>query len=136
MKKLLLLTALFVAASFSACEYDDGEIWDSFHGLEDRVVKLEELCKQMNTNISSMKTIVDALQTNDYVTDVKPVSSNGKTVGYTISFTKSAPITIYHGKDGTNGVDGKDGKDGKDGTNGTDGLHETLYMRQKIKQGR
>ena len=106
MKKLLLLTALFVAASFSACEYDDGEIWDSFHGLEDRVVKLEELCKQMNTNISSMKTIVDALQTNDYVTDVKPVSSNGKTVGYTISFTKSAPITIYHGKDGTNGTDG------------------------------
>lgn len=130
MKKLLLLTALFVAASFSACEYDDGEIWDSFHGLEDRVVKLEELCKQMNTNISSMKTIVDALQTNDYVTGVAPVSSNGKTVGYTISFTKSAPITIYHGKDGTNGIDGKDGKDGKDGTNGTDGHTPVIGVRQ------
>lgn len=44
-----------------------------------------------------------------------PITENGKTVGYTITFTKSAPITIYNGKDGS---DGKDGEDGKDGING------------------
>lgn len=40
-------------------------------------------------------------------------------LGYTIIFTKSQPITIYHGedgKDGQNGTDGKDGVDGKDGS--------------------
>ena len=33
----------------------------------------------------------------------------GKEVGYTITFGKSSPITIYHGKDGQNGNDGQDG---------------------------
>ncbi|UKI39406.1 MAG: DUF4988 domain-containing protein [Alistipes putredinis] len=79
------------------------KIWDSVHGLEDRVAKLEELCKQMNTNISSLQTIVTALQNNDYVTSVTPVLQNGKEVGYTITFSKSSPITIFHGKDGANG---------------------------------
>lgn len=73
-------------------------------------MKLEQLCQQMNTNISSLQTIVSALQNNDYVTGVVPVTEGGKTVGYTISFTKSQPVTICHGKDGQNGADGKDGK--------------------------
>ncbi len=109
MKKLFLLTALFVAATFSSCKYDDDDIWNSVHGLEDRIAKLEELCKQMNTNISSLQTLVKALQNNDYVTGVTPVTKNGETVGYTITFTKSSPITIYHGKDGADGSDGNDG---------------------------
>ena len=37
---------------------------------------------------------------------------SGKEVGYTITFSKSNPITIFHGKDGQNGMDGTDGKDG------------------------
>ncbi|EKC61454.1 hypothetical protein LEA_12349, partial [human gut metagenome] len=53
-----------------------------------------------NTNISSLQTIVTALQKNDYVTNVTPIMQNGKEVGYTITFSKSNPITIYHGKDG------------------------------------
>ena len=96
----------------SSCKYDDDDIWNSVHGLEDRVAKLEELCKQMNTNISSLQTIVTALQNNDYVTGVTPVMQSGKEVGYTITFSKSNPITIFHGKDGQNGMDGTDGKDG------------------------
>lgn len=112
MKKLFVLAALSVAAIFSSCEYDDDGIWDSVHGLEHRVAKLEELCKQMNTNISALQTIVTALQNNDYVTGVTPVTSGGATIGYTITFSKSAPITIYHGKDGADGANGQDGKDG------------------------
>ena len=103
MKKLLFLVTLIGVIAFPSCEYDDGKIWDSVHGLEDRVAKLEELCKQMNTNISSLQTIVTALQNNDYVTGVTPVLQNGKEVGYTITFSKSSPITIFHGKDGANG---------------------------------
>lgn len=103
---------MVTALVLSSCKYDDDDIWNSVHGLEDRVAKLEELCKQMNTNISSLQTIVTALQNNDYVTGVTPVMQSGKEVGYTITFSKSNPITIFHGKDGQNGMDGTDGKDG------------------------
>ena len=54
----------------------------------------------MNTNISSLQTIVTALQNNDYVTGATPLMKDGKEIGYTITFSKSNPITIYHGKDG------------------------------------
>ena len=54
----------------------------------------------MNSNISAMQTLVNALNENNYITSVSPVVENGQTIGYTISFTKSEPITIYHGKDG------------------------------------
>lgn len=103
MKKLLAFAALFAVVAFTSCKYDDDDIWNSVHGLENRVAKLEELCKQMNTNISSLQTIVTALQNNDYVTGVTPVMQNGKEVGYTITFSKSSPITIFHGKDGADG---------------------------------
>lgn len=109
MKKLLSLITLIGVITFSSCKYDDDDLWNSVHGLENRVAKLEELCKQMNTNISSLQKIVEALEKNDYVTNVTPVMQNGKEIGYTIVFSKSNPITIYHGKDGQAGSDGDDG---------------------------
>ena len=150
MKKLLTFAALFAVVALTSCKYDDDDLWNSVHGLENRVAKLEELCKQMNTNISSLQTIVTALQNNVYVTGTTPLMKDGKEIGYTITFSKGNPITIYHGKDGQDGEDGttptigvkKDtdgvyywtlngefimvdgGKiqaEGKDGTNGTNG---------------
>ncbi|MBE6303123.1 MAG: hypothetical protein E7089_04220 [Bacteroidales bacterium] len=84
-------------------EYDDAVLSGRVDDLENRVLKLEQLCLQMNTNISSLQTIVTALHNNDYVTGVTPVSENGNVVGYTISFAKAEPITIYHGKDDKDG---------------------------------
>lgn len=75
----------------------------------------------MNSNISSLQTIVKALQENDYVTNVVKVVENGEEVGYTISFSNSGSITIYHGKDGKDGQNGAPGKDGEDGAPGQDG---------------
>ena len=150
MKKLLAFAALFAVVALTSCKYDDDDLWNSVHGLENRIAKLEELCKQMNTNISSLQTIVTALQNNVYVTGTTPLMKDGKEIGYTITFSKGNPITIYHGKDGQDGEDGttptinvkKDtdgvyywtlngefivvdgGKikaEGKDGTNGTNG---------------
>ena len=145
MKKLLAFAALFAVVALTSCKYDDDDLWNSVHGLENRVAKLEELCKQMNTNISSLQTIVTALQNNVYVTGTTPLMKDGKEIGYTITFSKGNPITIYHGKDGEDGttptisvkkdtdgvyywtlngefivVDGgKIQAEGKDGTNGT-----------------
>mgnify|MGYP000817439614 CR=1 FL=1 len=154
MKKLITFAVSIAALVLSSCKYNDNEIWNSVHGLEDRVAKLEELCKQMNTNISSLQTIVTALQGNDYVTGVTPVMQSGKEIGYTITFSKSSPITIFHGKDGENAApvigvkkdtDGiyywtlngewltdtagskikAEGTDGKDGADGEDGENGT-----------
>ena len=127
MKKLLTLAAMFTAIALSSCKYDDDDLWSSVHGLEDRVAKLEELCKQMNTNIVSLQAIVNVLQESDYITGVAPVMQNGKEVGYIITFSKSNPVTIYHGKDGQDGEDGTDGNDGTTPSIGvkqdTDGIY-------------
>lgn len=114
----MAIIAILLSISFTACgdDYDDSIIIDRVDNLENRVAQLEEICKQMNTNISSLQNIVAALENNDYVTSVTPITKDGKEVGYTIAFTKSQPITIYHGKDG------QDGADGIDGVNGTDGI--------------
>ena len=117
MKQLFRFWIVAALLFFAGCvkEYDDSALAGRVDDLESRITRLEQLCQQINTNISSLQTIVTALQNNDYVTGVTPLTENGKTIGYTITFAKAQAITIYHGKDG---ADGKDGEDGKDGTNG------------------
>ena len=112
-----LLTLLLASVLFGCGEsYDDSALTGRVDDLENRVAKLEELCKQMNTNISSLQTLVNALQNKDCITSVVPITKDGETIGYTISFTQSAPITIYNGQDGKDGQDGKPGEDGKEGS--------------------
>lgn len=105
MKNFLTFAAL-IAVTLSSCKYDDDDLWNSVHGLENRVAKLEELCNQTNANLSALQALVTALQNNDWITSVDPLTENGKVVGYTIKFAKSNPVVIYNGKDGTDGVDG------------------------------
>ncbi len=121
MKKLFyfIIAAVFAAGCSEA--YDDSALTGRVDNLEDRVSKLEILCSQMNTNISSLQTLVNALSQNDYITNVAPISRNGEEVGYTITFKSGKTITIYHGEDGKDGEDGADGKDGINGENGADG---------------
>ena len=121
MKKvaLFVLTMIFAVGC-----YDDSALWDEIRDHEGRIKELEKVCAQMNTNISSIQTIVSALQQNDYVTNVAPIKQNGKEIGYTISFSKSGSITIYHG------TDGKDGANGTNGTNGKDGSTPVIGTRQ------
>ena len=113
MKKLHLLLLSLTLCLFSACHND---IWDAIDGLDSRVTKLEELCKEMNTNITSLQTIVSVLQSNDFITGIVEIKKNGEVIGYTITFGKHDPITIYHGQDGKDGADGKDGQDGQNGS--------------------
>ena len=112
MRKLFYFLLLFFAFGVSSCTYDDTSLWEKIDDHESRISRLEELCREMNTNITALQTLVEAMQEGDYITGVAPITENGQTVGYTITFKKSEPITIYHGKDGANGADGADGKDG------------------------
>ena len=120
MKRLIYRFCALVALLFAsyACTYDDTEVRQDIENLKDRVTALEKLCKEMNANIDAMAAILEALETHDYITSVTPITKDGETVGYTITFAKGEPITIYHGEDGKDGVNGEDGADGKDGTDG------------------
>ena len=118
MKKLILLFSVLTLVLSGCNGYETavnealGNFENDLEALKQRVERLEKQCTEINNNISALQAIVTALQENDYVTAVTPVTENGKQVGYRISFTKSGDITIYHGKDGKDGANGKDGKDG------------------------
>lgn len=116
-----------MAIGFVGCEYDDSELVGRVDNLEQRVLTLEQLCQQMNTNITAMQAIVNALQTQDAITSVTPITEGSKTIGYTITFAKGEPITIYHGQDGKNGADGEDGKDGYTPVIGVDQDEDGVY---------
>ena len=113
MKKLSLLLLTLTVCFFTACHKN---IWAELENLDQRVTKLEELCKEMNTNITSLQTIVSVLQSNDFITGIVEIKKNGEVIGYTITFGKHDPITIYHGQDGKDGENGQNGADGKDGS--------------------
>ena len=150
MKKLLSLVFCGLLLFGCSDKYDDSALRNDLNDLENRVAKLEELCKQMNTNISSLQKIVDALQDNLSISKVEQISD-----GYIIYFSDGSTATIKNGKDsGTipiigvkqdtdgiyywtldgewltdekgnkvkaQGTDGKDGVNGEDGNDGIDG---------------
>ena len=130
MKRVLGFVAAIVAVVVVSCNsYDDTPLWDAIKDHEARISALEELCREINTNIESLQSIVKALLDNDYITSVVPVTEDGKVVGYTISFVNSAPITIYHGEDGR---DGEDGSDGADGAAGEDGSAPQIGVKEDV----
>ena len=112
MKNFKLFLLSLVLCLTAACH---GPIWDAIDDLDARLTQLEELCRQMNTNIGALQTMIEVLQTNDYITGIVEIKEDGKVIGYTITFAHHDSVTIYHGKDGANGQDGNDGQDGKDG---------------------
>lgn len=56
----------------------------------------------MNSDISSIQSIIDAINARDYIVKIEELADKS---GYTITFAKGNTITIKHGKDG---IDGKD----------------------------
>lgn len=100
-RHLIWLPVLCVTLAGCKDDFDDSELRKQIADLDGRLTSLEKLCAQMNTNISSMQTIVNALQQNDYITGVTPITEGSNTIGYTITFAKNKPITIYHGENGS-----------------------------------
>lgn len=95
---LLLLTCWLCVAC------DNSDLDDRLGRLEDRIEALEQLCDDLNNDISTLEAVVAALQNNDYITGIEPVvGSDGKVAGYLIMFSQSESITIYNGTDGEAG---------------------------------
>lgn len=148
MKKLFLTLAIGIALVSCNSNYDD--LYDMIYDLGNRVTSLEQQCSQMNTNISSLQALVNALSNNDYITGITPIQEGSEVKGYTITFAKGAPITIWNGKDGDslaisikkdtdgnyywtvdgNWVIGEDGKKVK--ADGTDGVTPLLKIEDNF----
>lgn len=124
MKKIFHILTLISCICISSCStdlYDYDELNDRMDIFDERLSELENWCKETNTNINSLKSLVESLIQHDVITAVTPVLNENKVTGYTITFLNAAPITIYHGENGKDGADGEDGKDGQNGTDGEDG---------------
>jgi uncharacterized protein (TIGR02145 family) len=106
MKKHIFLLMAVIATMVSCAKFDYEAIFEQLRDHEERIQKLETMCNQLNTNITALQAILEAISGNDYVTNVVKIMENGKEIGYSISFAKSGTVTIYHGADGSNGSDG------------------------------
>lgn len=96
MKKYLFGMVALMALALTACSYDDSELWDKVNDLDNRVKTLEGLCREMNTNIESLETILESLNENEHVSNIAPITEDGEVVGYTITFTSGESVTIYN----------------------------------------
>ena len=86
-KTVFLLLALLTVFS---C-YDDSALQETLREHDERISTLETLCAQLNTNQTSLQTIIDALDSNDYVTGVAPIMEGNTTIGYTLTFKRVVP---------------------------------------------
>ena len=96
---LALITVCTVC--FSSCKYDDTDIWNTINDQADRIAALEEWQQTTNNNLSALQTLINTM---DYITSVSPIMQAGDTVGYTINFYQSEPISIYNGSTSEIGI--------------------------------
>lgn len=125
MKRIkLFFTISLMVLALVGCSKWDKEI----DNLKDRVSQLEETVKQLNSSLEQVKTIINALESGDYITGIEELEDGS---GYKITFAKGGTITIKNGKDGKDapiiGI-----KEGEDGiwywTITTDGKEEFLEI--------
>lgn len=103
MRRLLHIFVFVLATAASCSPYDDTAVLEQLRDHEERIQKLEVLCAQLNSNMEAIQTILAALESNDYVTDIVKMMEDGAEIGYSISFAKGGTINIYHGRSGADG---------------------------------
>lgn len=110
MKRLLtILVSTAMVLSAGCGTYDDSGIKSEIDGLKSRVAALEVLCERVNGNVSSLQTLVAAIQKQDAIISVTDLPDKA---GYAVLFTSGKTIYLYNGVNGKDGLNGKDGSDG------------------------
>jgi len=100
MKTTIKLLALAFVLFAAACSNDDeidmfNSLWRNVTQNEARIDALEKWCAQANTNITSLQTLVKAIEEKKTISNILPIVLNGDTIGYTMNFGDKGPITIY-----------------------------------------
>lgn len=92
MKKLFTLLAVgLLGITMWGCQYDDDDLWKEIDGIKTQLAEL-------NKEVSTLQTLVEALRQSKTITDVKQTAD-----GYTITFNDNTSVTIADGKDGHDG---------------------------------
>lgn len=111
MKKILLSICAALLA-FCGCQ-DFDSLSSRVDDLESRVKYLEELCKDMNGNITVIQAFVAAHQDDLYIRSVTEVAD-----GFTITFSDGKTYTLKNGERGSKGDKGDKGDQGETGATG------------------
>lgn len=98
---LAVISILLIACS----KYDDSAIQNELQEIKDRVLKVEQLCKTLNSELSALTIIVNTVNDRDYITNVSELSDKS---GYTITFSKRGAIVIKNGLNGETPMIGVD----------------------------
>ncbi len=101
--RLLSLMALTAVLFAGSCSYDDTDLKNRVGELEEKVTALQQTVDRMNTNLQALQAVVDVINSGDYIKSISEVMAGDEVVGYTFTFGKKDPITIYNGEDGADG---------------------------------
>lgn len=93
--KCLFICMIMCSMMLTSC-YNDDDLKNSVSGLEDRIGKLEATLQNVQGDISTLKTLTDALAQNKSIASVLENEDGG----YTIRFSDKTEITIQNGEDG------------------------------------
>ncbi|WP_195471448.1 MULTISPECIES: PL29 family lyase N-terminal domain-containing protein [Bacteroides] len=121
MEKCTFFLMAVCVVMFSSC-YNDDDLKNSISGLEDRMAKLEASLQSIQSDISTLKTLTDALSQKKSIASVLE-NEDGS---YTIKFSDQTEVTIHNGENGEDAPQITVIKDEEDGIyywgmTGTDG---------------
>lgn len=102
--RFLLLAAMAIA-TVACMKYDDSDLYSKYNSMDSRISKLEALCQDLNRDIASLRTIIDALEQNDGITSIDELYEGGEIAGYRINLRSGNSFTIFNGKQGNPGAD-------------------------------
>ena len=90
-QKLVYVLAIG-ALTFGSCSYDDKEVWDEIHNLDDRLTKVEQALSSLNKEVNSMHELINELQTRPWITNYTAIEN-----GMLLTFSDGRSITINNG---------------------------------------
>jgi len=122
MKKILFAICSAMLA-FCACQ-DIEELTGRVDDLENRVTYLEELCKDLNSNVALIQAFVTAHENDLYIKNVTEVSD-----GFTVTFTNGLTYTLKNGEKGNKGDKGPQGDQGIQGPKGEDAVAPIVSVK-------
>lgn len=93
MKRFFKVLSLAVVAFMALSCYDDTKVWEEINSIKADVAKI-------NDQVKAMSSILDVLQSGDYIKTVTPLADGG----YKIEFAKADPVIIRDGQKGQDGA--------------------------------
>lgn len=98
MKKIFIILTLAAGMLAAGCQtYDDSELKSEIQKITARLTALEQQCSLMNSNISTLQALVDALDGQDGIVSVTDLEDG---TGYSIKFKSGKTVTLRDGVDG------------------------------------